>query len=116
MPVSKTIVFMTDGIIDTGDTLYSAYGMERWDKRVTGGWTSDADQTGRHDARFKMMCETTKGMGVSIWVVAFASTLTSSLSGCATNTNQALVATTAAELKTRFEKIGNEIGALRLTQ
>ncbi len=116
MPVSKTIIFMTDGIIDTGDTIYSTYGMERWDKRVTGGWTSDADQTGRHDARFKMMCSTTKGMGVSIWVVAFASALTSSLQGCATNDNQALVALTAAELKTRFEKIGNEIGALRLTQ
>jgi hypothetical protein len=115
MPVSKTIVFLTDGIIDTDKNIYSTYGVEYLNKYVTGGWTSGTDQDGRHDARFKMMCEAAKA-SVSIWVVAFASTLTSSLQGCATNTNQALIATTAADLKTKFEKIGNEIGALRLTQ
>lgn len=115
MPVSKHLIFMTDGIIDTGDTLYSAYGMERFDKRVTGGWTSDADQTGRHDARFKMLCEATKGMGVSVWVVVFASTMTTSLKNCATK-GQDITTTTGAELTSAFEKIGREIGALRLTQ
>ena len=46
-PVRRYVIFMTDGILDTGDTLYSSYGIERLDKRVTGGWTSKGDQNTR---------------------------------------------------------------------
>jgi hypothetical protein len=116
MPVSRQVIYMTDGIIDTGSTLYSTYGEEYWDKRVTGGYTTDADSDARHDQRFKMMCAATKQMGVSIWVIAFASTLSSSLSECASSSGQASVSADSASLTAKFVEIGKSIGALRLTQ
>ncbi|WP_156678615.1 TadE/TadG family type IV pilus assembly protein [Sphingomonas profundi] len=116
MPVSRQVIYMTDGIIDTGATLYHTYGMEKWDKRVTGGYTTDADSDARHDQRFKMMCAATKQMGVSIWVIAFASTLSDSLKSCATSEAQASVSANSAQLTAKFVEIGKSIGALRLTQ
>ena len=116
MPVSRQIIYMTDGIIDTGPTLYSTYGMEYWDKRVTGGYSTDADSDARHDQRFKMMCAATKQMGVSIWVIAFASALSSSLTECATSPAQASTSADSASLTAKFVEIGKSIGALRLTQ
>lgn len=116
MPVSRQIIYMTDGLIDTGPTLYSTYGMEYWDKRVTGGWTSQDDQTARHNQRFKMMCAATKQMGVSIWVIAFASTLSDTLNECATSASQASISANAAGLTSKFVEIGKNIGALRLTK
>ncbi|WP_238995758.1 pilus assembly protein [Sphingomonas solaris] len=116
MPVSRQIIYMTDGIIDTGPTLYSTYGLEKWDQRVTGTFTSEDDQPARHNQRFKMMCAATKQMGVSIWVIAFASELTSALSECATSAAQASLSANSASLTAKFVEIGKNIGALRLTQ
>ncbi len=116
MPVSRQIIYMTDGIIDTGPTLYSTYGLEKWDQRVTGTYVSEADQTSRHDQRFRMMCAATKQMGISIWVIAFASKLTTSLSTCATSTGQASTSANSAALTAKFVEIGKSIGALRLTK
>lgn len=116
MPVSRQIIYMTDGIIDTGPTLYSTYGLEKWDQRVTGTFTTEDDQTARHNQRFKMMCSATKQMGVSIWVIAFASALTDSLSECATSPAQASLSANSASLTTKFVEIGKSIGALRLTK
>ncbi len=116
MPVSRQIIYMTDGIIDTGPTLYSTYGMEQWDQRVTGRWTNEDDQTARHNQRFKMMCAATKQMGVSVWVIAFASALTDTLSECATSASQASISANSAGLTTKFVEIGKNIGALRLTK
>ncbi len=116
MPISRQVIYMTDGIIDTGATLYSTYGEEKWDKRVTGGYTTDDDSDSRHDQRFKMMCAATKQMGVSIWVIAFASSLSDSLASCATSASQASVSANSAGLTAKFVEIGKSIGALRLTQ
>ena len=122
MPFSRHIIYMTDGIIDTGATLYSTYGVEAWDQRVGGftsdssSWADDSDSNARHDQRFKMMCAATKQMGVSIWVIAFASALSDSLSGCATNAAQASTSANSAALTAKFVEIGKNIGALRLTQ
>lgn len=114
--VAKHIIYMTDGVIDTGPTIYSTYGMERWDERVTGGYSTDADQTARHNQRFRMMCNAAKGKNVSVWVIAFASTLTTTLTECASSPSQASVSTNRQQLIAKFTEIGKNIGALRLTQ
>ena len=36
---------------------------------------SEAELNGRHMQRFQMICNAAKGMGVSIWVIAFGTTL-----------------------------------------
>lgn len=114
MPTNRFVIFMTDGQLDTGVGIYSAYGVEQYDKRVTGG--DYATQDARHTRRFQMMCSQIKNRGVSIWVVAFASTLNTDLTNCASNAGQASTSANSADLITKFTEIGKNIGALRLTQ
>jgi Flp pilus assembly protein TadG len=115
MPVSRHIIFMTDGIMQPACNIYGAYGVEQNDTRVTGG-SSCPQQTERHTQRMKMICNAAKSMGYSIWVIAFGSSLQDHLLECASNANQASVASNRDELIARFRQIGSNIGALRLTQ
>lgn len=114
MPTNKFIIFMTDGLLDTGPYIYSAYGAEWADKRVTGG--DLATQDARHQQRFNLMCKAVKNRGVSIWVVAFAQTLDTNLTNCASNAGQASTSANSADLINKFTEIGKNIGAMRLTQ
>jgi hypothetical protein len=119
MPVKKYIIFMTDGLFGTGyDSLYSGYGVERLDARVTpGGTASNAgDQLARHKTRFNLLCAKAKTMGYSVWVIGFATTLDASLTNCASSASQASTSSGQDELIDKFVEIGKNIGALRLTQ
>ncbi|GAA0662763.1 Flp pilus assembly protein TadG [Sphingomonas insulae] len=119
MPVKKYIIFMTDGLFDTGySTLYSGYGVEQLDARVTPGGSSsnEADQLARHKQRFNLLCSKAKTMGYSVWVIGFATTLDASLTNCASNASQASTSANSAALLAKFVEIGKNIGALRLTQ
>lgn len=119
MPVKKYIIFMTDGLFDTGySTLYSGYGIEQLDARVTpgGNQSSEDDQLARHKQRFGLLCSKAKTMGYSIWVVGFAQQLDTSLSNCASNAGQASTSANSDSLLAKFVEIGKNIGALRLTQ
>ncbi len=119
MPVSRFIIFMTDGLLDTGyDKLYTTYGIEKYDARVTPGGSSsnETDQGNRHRQRFKLVCSTVKAKGVSVWVLAFAQTPDADLSSCASNSNQVFTASNSSDLNDKFVQIGKNIGALRLTQ
>jgi Flp pilus assembly protein TadG len=115
MPVSRYIIFMTDGNLAPNCNTYTSYGVEQNDMRVTGS-SSCTDQLNRHMARFKMVCNAARGMGVSLWVIAFGTTLTQDMIDCASNPNQASTAADSATLIARFQQIGANIGALRLTQ
>ncbi|WP_293973191.1 TadE/TadG family type IV pilus assembly protein [Sphingomonas sp.] len=114
MPTNRFVIFMTDGLLSTNSTLYSAYGMEKYDQRVTGGDLSTQDA--RHHQRFNLMCSAIKNRGVSIWVVAFASSLDTNLTNCASNAGQASTSANSTDLTTKFVEIGKSIGAMRLTQ
>lgn len=114
MPVNKFIIFMTDGLLDTGPAIYSAYGIEQYDERVTGGSLSTQDE--RHRQRFNLMCSAVKNRGVSIWVVAFASSLDANLTNCATTASQAATVSNQDALNAKFVEIGKNIGSLRLTK
>lgn len=114
MPTNKYIIFMTDGMLDTDPNVYSAYGVESADQRVTGGDLTTQDA--RHQQRFNLMCSRVKNMSASIWVVAFASTLNANLTNCASNPGQASTQGNSAALIQKFTEIGKNIGALRLTQ
>jgi Flp pilus assembly protein TadG len=119
MPVKKYIIFMTDGIFDTGyNSLYTGYGVEKLDARVTPGSNAsdDADQLARHKTRFNLLCSKAKTMGYSVWVVGFATQLDASLTNCASNTGQASTSANTDDLIAKFVEIGKNIGALRLTQ
>jgi len=117
MPVARHVIFMTDGQLDTDNGIYAAYGIERNDMRVSGmSAPSEAELNGRHMQRFKMMCNAIKGRNTSIWVIAFGTTLSAEMLECASNANQASTIGNRDALIAKFTEIGNNIGALRLTQ
>jgi Flp pilus assembly protein TadG len=113
MPVSRHIIFMSDGQLSTNSGAYSAYGIENIDGRITGG---GSDANDRHIQRFKMICNAAKGQGISVWVIAFGTSLSSSMTACASNSNQASTAGNRQQLIDKFVEIGKNIGSLRLTQ
>jgi Flp pilus assembly protein TadG len=117
MPVTRHIIFMTDGELMPQCTAYSSWGLERNDKRVTvNASCSNADMYDRHMQRFQMACNAARGRGFSVWVIAFGVDLTDEMRSCASNPSQASAATNSPELLARFRQIGSNIGALRLTQ
>ncbi|MCB2079451.1 MAG: pilus assembly protein [Novosphingobium sp.] len=111
IPVKQHIVFMTDGILDTGDTLYSAHGIERYQSRTQGS----GSQTSRHMARFRAACTVAKSMGITIWVIALDVGSTDDIEPCATSAAHFYISD-GSDLEEVFESIGQGIGNLRLTR
>lgn len=115
MPVSRFLIFLTDGQMAPNADTYTAYGVEQNDQRVTGAY-SVPNQKDRHTQRFKMICNAVKAQNISIWVIAFDATLDSSLTECASSSSQASLSTNQAQLIAKFVEIGKNIGSLRLSQ
>ena len=116
MPVAKYIIYMTDGQLDTEPAGYTAYGVEYLDQRVSGDYTTTGDLDGRHRNRFSLACNAAKAAGANIWVIVFATGLSTELTNCASKPTQAKVSANSTALIQDFAKIGKEIGALRLTK
>jgi Flp pilus assembly protein TadG len=115
-PISRHIVFMTDGVLSPNNNVYSPYGMEWWDRRVTGGNPPTLAMAElRHEARFQAACAAAKNENIAVWVVAFGITMTDSLRNCA-SPGRAYEASNNAELSIAFQEIAQKIAALRLTQ
>lgn len=111
--VSRHIVFMTDGAMDTSNYSTSAWGIDWWDRRVT---TDGAEATAdtRHYSRFLAVCDAIKAKGIRIWVIAFTASLSSQLQTCASD-GSSFTAGNADELNTAFQEIAKQVGELRVT-
>jgi len=112
MDVNRYLIFMTDGDPVAANDAYTAWGVEAYDQRVGSSSSSDFS---RHVQRMNMVCNALKAKNVSIWVVGFDNDI-DYVSGCASNPNQAAVASNQAALIAKFTEIGQTIGALRLSQ
>lgn len=111
IPVNQHIVFMTDGLLDTGGRLYSAHGIEDYQGRTQGS----GSQNNRHISRFNAVCDLAKSMGITIWVIALDVTDTDDVEPCATSAGH-FYTSDGSDLEEVFEKIGQGIGNLRLTK
>jgi len=111
IPVNQHIVFMTDGMLDTGDTLYSAHGIERYQGRTQGSGSLSA----RHISRFESACDVARAMGITVWVIALDVEDTDDVAACATSSAH-FYTSDGSDLEEVFEKIGQGIGNLRLTR
>ena len=117
-PVNKHIVFMTDGIIDTGGTFYSTYSVNSDDDRMS----SDGSHTEQVRARFLSACSRAKAMDMTIWVIALDvgdaddpdDPATADIRPCATSVDH-FYTSDGTDLEAVFTKIGQGIGDLRLT-
>ena len=118
-PVTRHMIFMTDGAMDPDEAVYSAYGIEQYDHRVNSS-TNATNQYNSHLQRFRMMCNKIKSMNVSVWVIAFGTSAGTGLSqdmiNCASNPSQAFKADDQATLLAKFQQIAESIGALRLSR
>lgn len=111
--IARHIVFMTDGAQVNSNENYSTHGVEWWDRRVTGNGDGTREFN-RRAARLQAICDAAEQENVTIWVVAFGTTLTQNLIDCA-SPGRAFQANDSATLNARFQEIAQKIAALRLT-
>lgn len=112
-PIARHIVFMTDGAQVNNIENYSTQGIEWWDRRITG----NADSTrefNRRASRLQAVCRAAQAENITVWVVAFGTTLTQNLIDCA-SPGRAFQAADTATLNARFQEIAQKIAQLRLT-
>jgi len=112
--ISRHIVFMTDGAQVNNVENYSIHGTEWWDRRITGSGDSGTEFN-RRAARLQAICRAAQQENITVWVVAFGTTLTQNLINCA-SPGRAFQATDNATLTEQFRQIAQKIAALRLTE
>jgi hypothetical protein len=111
--IARHIVFMTDGAQVNNIENYSTQGIEWWDRRITGNGVS-ADEVNRRASRLQAVCKAARQENITVWVVAFGTTLTQNLIDCA-SPGRAFQADDTETLNDKFEEIAQKIAALRLT-
>lgn len=111
---NRYIVFMTDGQMSPNYYIYGMYGMEYYDKRVTGssGFGNDTDY---HNARFLAECSAAKQRGIKVFVIGFGQTLNTQLTQCA-SPGKAYYASDNASLNAAFQDIAKQVALLRISQ
>ena len=112
-PIARHIVFMTDGAQVNNVENYSTHGVEWWDRRITGNGDSTREFN-RRASRLQAICRAAQAENITVWVVAFGTTLTSNLTNCA-SPGRAFQANDSATLNARFQEIAQKIAQLRLT-
>ncbi|MDA9918540.1 pilus assembly protein [Erythrobacter sp.] len=120
VPVAKHIVFLTDGELCAEDDAYTSFGVEDVEDRIEGTaprifGCGNSTLTGLHTERFLSACDTARSMGMTIWVIAFDVTDTDDIEPCATSEGH-FYTSDGSDLEQVFERIGQGIGRLRLTQ
>jgi Flp pilus assembly protein TadG len=112
-PISRHVVFMTDGAMKTPPSNLSHQGQESAMNRI--GATSESEAIERHNNRFVQLCRSARQRGMTIWVVSFGLASNASLNSCASS-GAAFEADNAAELNQQFQAIARQISKLRLSQ
>jgi hypothetical protein len=111
---NRVIVFLTDGAMAPGQTIYGLYGLEQFDKRVSDGNFSDLKTY--HNARFTTACSKAKALGIDVWTVAIGMSTTTELTSCASNSGQALDTTSGTGLSDTFKRIAKQVAMLRMSK
>jgi Flp pilus assembly protein TadG len=115
--VSRHLVFMTDGMMSTPNSLNSGWGVNTLTGQVSPTSTDATNLMAAHEKRLAMLCNAAKSKGFTIWVVAFATgSVPTSLQNCATDSDHWSLASNSATLKQKFKDIAETIGGLRLSQ
>jgi Flp pilus assembly protein TadG len=114
-PINRHIVFMTDGAMYTPPDVYSSHGFEQFDQRVAPQGSDTNTLAARHSERFVALCNAARSKNITVWVVAFGTSLTTPLTNCA-DPGHAFQASNTATLTTQFQQIASRIADLRLAQ
>lgn len=118
-PISRHVVFMTDGRMEPGPNSYHAYGDYDMEGRV-GGFAEDGTWTTTdigvyHSKRLALICEAIKNKNVTVWSIAFELPHTDFTRNCATGGSaRAFTADDSDDLIAQFRQIATSIAELRL--
>ena len=112
--VSRHMIFMTDGQLTSYDFVASMYGVEMYDRRVTGG-SNDPTQLERQRRRYLAICEAVKSKGIRLWVIAFGTELSADMQTCSSS-GSSFTAANSSQLNNAFQNIAKQISELRLTK
>jgi hypothetical protein len=112
-PINRHIIFMTDGQMSPNPGIYGFQGQEYTMGRV--GTNDVTDLTARHNARFLHACNAAKERNMTVWVIAFGTSLSTDMTNCASG-GSAFQASNSAQLRARFQQIAQQITRLRLQQ
>ena len=115
--VARHLIFMTDGQTETNIGDYDAYGLSALDRRRTpiNRLPTASEQNGIVEQRLSGLCAVAQAKGITVWVIAFGTSLTPLLSSCA-NPDHAFEAKNAAQLQEAFSNIAGRISQLRLVK
>jgi Flp pilus assembly protein TadG len=116
--IGRNIIFMTDGDTDTHYPAYDAYGLSALDRRRTSqaAVPTDSAQNAIVEDRLSKYCTIAKEQkGITVWVIAFGTSLTPLLENCASQ-GRAFQADNADQLSATFAEIAAKIAQLRLTK
>ncbi|NYD89048.1 pilus assembly protein TadG-related protein [Sphingomonas melonis] len=116
--IARNIIFMTDGDTESHIQDYDAYGLSALDRRRTnaGSLPTDSDQNTIVEDRLTKYCGIAKNQkGITVWVIAFGTTLTPLLKNCASQ-GRAFQANNTQQLNDTFAEIAAKIAQLRLTK
>jgi Flp pilus assembly protein TadG len=115
--ISRNIIFMTDGATETHIQDYDAYALSALDRRRTAvsALPTDSAQNALVETRLLNYCAAAKSKGMTVWVIAFGTSLTTTLQTCATS-GRSYQANNSAALNTAFADIASRIAQLRLTK
>ncbi|WP_246202838.1 VWA domain-containing protein [Sphingomonas lacunae] len=114
MPISRHIIFMTDGEMAPNGGIYGFQGQEFVQNRV-GGTSNSTEYVARHNARFLAACDAAKSRNITVWMVSFGTALTTQMQQCASG-DKAYTAANNAQLRTQFQAIAQQITRLRISE
>ncbi|MDJ0278092.1 TadE/TadG family protein [Sphingomonas sp. 2R-10] len=113
--ISRHLIFMTDGQTDTSRQVYEAYGLSALDQRRTSGMPTDTQQNTIVANRLSALCDVARRKNITVWVIAFGTTLSPMLSNCASD-GRAFEASNTAQLNNAFSNIAAQIAKLRVSR
>nr|WP_315763333.1 pilus assembly protein TadG [Sphingomonas sp. Y38-1Y] len=123
--IERHLIFMTDGDTCTDADNYQAYGIAWFDRRQTDpgaapteGCGTSGTLTQQVNARTAALCEATKNLNITLWVIWFGDKNTSiegRMRSCASE-GRFFSARNSTQLQQTFRSIADQISALRLTQ
>jgi Flp pilus assembly protein TadG len=117
-PQSRHIIFMTDGQVETNIYSHDSYGYPWLDRRRQPFPATDPTNAKLNEIvekRFLAICEAAKSRGMTIWSIAFGTSLSPAMKTCSGDA-RAFEAGNSTELKYAFKQIAGGIAKLRLTK
>lgn len=110
---TQNIVFMTDGTPVADSDNYQMYGIEGLDGNLANG--NSSQEVKNHVARFRVLCDAAKARGITIYMIAFGTSLTADMKYCS-SPGQSFYASNSDDLQTAFAAIAKRIAMLRVNQ